>query len=337
MTSYKKRKGIDFKPYLIAILIPFVLFTIYIGYRIYSTDRILIPISVFALLGGLFYEYSRLSDYSSTFWVTALIAFILSFFAFLPFGDDANYFLNNHIERWPYVFCVFFILFAILVSGNKAVPKLTEGITLMQSITIIYWIIDVSPLAYNFIIFLKLLGLAFAIYSIYFAFNSTKISRTNRLYLSVWSSLIMLVFSIDNIYQLYHNPPIENIDNPAKAVFIASQFFLLGVSSIYIVQNYFLLDEFIPMKRKFFNKEYFLELKKLKKQHIDRYSTEHMNKVQWFFCLLITGAVYGFNYHFNFLPRNFVIWSVFVLFPLLVKIIERPSKPISTGEQQRDR
>ena len=322
MTTKRKSKGISLAPYLIGIMVPLSIFAVYIGYRVYSTDKLLIPISVFALLAGLFFEYRRISDNWAKLFATSLFAFILSFFAFLPGEHERNYFLDDHIELWPYTFCFFFIVFAIAFSGKKIIPNLAVGITLLQSIAIIYWIIDVPPVTFNLIIILKLIGLFFAAYSIYFGFSYDKISRFNRLYLSTWSSIIMLVFAVDNIYELYQNAPIEKAPNIVNAAFIAAQFFLLGVSSIYIVQNYFMLVEFIPGKGRFFNARYFKEIDKLKKEHIARYSRVQVSKAQSLFCLLFAGIIYALNYIYNFLPRNFLIWTTFVLFPILINIFE---------------
>ena len=320
MTNKRKSAGINLTPYVMGITVILSLFALYIGYRVYTTEKILIPVSVLALLAGLFYEYKRISETRGIFLVTCLLAFILSFFAFIPGKHETNYILENHIELWPFIFCIFFILFAIGFAGNKIIPKLTEGITLMQSIALIYFIIDIKPVAQSFVILLKLIGLFFAAYSIYFSFNSSKISRSNRLHLSIWSSLIMIVFSVDNIYELYKNPPIEQIASLTNAAFVAAQFFLLGVSSIYIVQNYFMIFGFIPTRDRFFNDKYYKDLKKLRKNHVDRYSSQQITKVQTMLCVLISGTIYFLNYIYEFLPRNFVIWMVFVLFPIFSNI-----------------
>ena len=324
VATKRKSKGIDLKPYLIGISIPLTLFALYIGYRVYSSDKLLIPVSVFALMAGLFFESRRVTDSWGTFIGVVLFSFILSFFAFLPGKQDTNYFLDNHIEMWPYVFCFFFIVFSTAFAGDKVIPKLTEGITLMQSIAVIYWVVDTGFIGFNhaYLIPFGIFGLCFATISFYNAFSYDELKRKTRLTLSIWSSLIMLLFAIDNIYQVYQISPIETTNNFLVALYIAAQFFLLGISSIYIVQNFFMLVEFLPDKEKFFNEEYYKDLKKLKQQHISRYSTEQVTKLHSFLCVVIMGTIFGLNYYLNFLPRDFVIWTIFVLFPLALRLFD---------------
>jgi hypothetical protein len=326
MTTRKKSKGINLKPYFIGIGILLCGYSLYLGYRIFTADKILIPISVFAIIAGLFFEAERVTRSWGTIIGIAILSFFLSFFVFLP--GEGGYFLNRHIEMWPYAFCLFFIVLSITFAGDKVIPKLTEGITLMQSVAIIYWVIDSAFLGFTHIYlipFIILFGLYFAGLSFYHGFSYDKLKRTTRLRLSIWSSIIMLLLGVENIYSVYQNPAIENTDNLVYALYIAAQFFLLGISSIYIVQNYFMLAEFIPTRERFFNETYYKELNKLKKKHIDRYSQEQVSKLDSLLCVLITGTIYGLNYYFHFVPRNFIIWIVFVLFPIIINLFERLS------------
>jgi len=334
MTTKRKSKGVVLKPYLIGIGIPLCIFSLYLGYRISTTDKILIPVSVFALIAGLFFEARRVTGSWLTFIGTVLLSFILSFFAFLP--GEGDYFLDSHIQMWPYVFCFFFIALSIMFAEDKVIPKLTEGITLIQSISIIYWVIDSAYLGFTHIYLIPIIilfGLYFAGWSFYSAFSYDELKRKTRLRLSIWSSIIMLLLGIDNIYSVYQNPAIEGTNSSMFAFYIAAQFFLLGISSIYIVQNYFMLAEFIPSRDRFFNEKYYKDLNKLKKKHIDRYSEEQVSKFDSLLCVLITGTIYSLNYYFHFVPRNFIIWTVFLLFPIIISFFGRKSNQILQTSQ----
>jgi len=316
----KSSKGFDLKPYLIVVGLLLLALTIYVGFRLQSSSRHLIPISVIALLSGVLFESKRLTEKWLTVFFTGLGSFIFSFLAFLPGKKEHIYNFENHIEMWPYMFIFFFILFSIAFHGDKIIPKLTEGITLLQSIAVIYWVVD-----YGFIdtdsLFLKSLmvvGLLFSLFSVFHAFTHTILSRTSRLTLSIWSSIIMLLFAADNIYRVYQNEQIENTADLTHGLYIGLQYFLLGISSIYIVQNFLMLTGFLPDKNRFFNSEYYRDIKKLKSDHIKRYSDRQVSILHSLFCVLFTGTIFFLNYHYQILPRHVAIWTVFVVFPFIL-------------------
>ena len=61
-----------------------------------------------------------------------------------------------------------------------------------------------------------------------------------------------MLFAVDNIFRVYQNEQIENAEI-SHGLYIGLQYFLLGVSSIYIVQNFLMLFGFFPGKGTFFN------------------------------------------------------------------------------------
>lgn len=81
-----------------------------------------------------------------------------------------------------------------------------------------------------------------------------------------------------------------------------------------------MLLRFIPGTRTFFNKFYFQDIKDLKKQHVLRYSNEQINPLHALISLIVTSGLFILNYNFNWVPRNFIIWAVFVLLPLLIHL-----------------
>lgn len=329
--SRKYSKGFGLKPYLIVVGLLLLGLTIYVGFRLQSSSRHLIPISVIALLGGVLFESKRLTEKWLTIFFTGLGSFIFSFLAFLPRKREHIYNFEDHIEMWPYMFIFFFIIFSIAFHGDKVIPKLTEGITLIQSLAVIYWVVD-----YGFIdiesLFLKSLmvvGLLFSLYSVFHAFTHTILSRTNRLTLSIWSSIIMLLFAADNIYKVYQNEQIENTTDLTQGLYIGLQYFLLGISAIYVVQNFVMLTGFLPGKGSFFNAQYFRDLKELKSEHIKRYSERQVSILNSLFCLLFTGVIFFLNYHYQILPRHVTIWTVFFIFPFILVIYD-----YATGKQK---
>src|SRR5690606_5365566 len=169
---------------------------------------------------------------------------------------------------------------------DRVTAKLTEGITLLLSISLIYWAFDYGFINYHnwFSIFLITTGLLFSVFSIIHALTHIQLSRTNRLALSVWSTVIMFAFAIDNIIRVFSNPNIENSKYLSDSLFIGIQYFLLGVSVVYIMQNYILLAGFLPSR----NGNYRKELMENKKDHINRYSDEQVNIGHSIFCIVFT-------------------------------------------------
>jgi hypothetical protein len=319
-----KNKGINLKPYMIIVGGLSLILLLYISYRMYITERTLIPISIFALIAGAVFETKRLTE---KWWIvtsTALISFFLSFFAFLPGKREHDYNFENHIEIWPYYFLFFFLIITIFFAKDKVIPKLTEGITLLQSIAIIYWVVDFGLITTDnlFLIILMCFGLLFSFFSFFHAFTHTELTRTNRLTLSIWSTIIFVLLATENIIRVFQNEQIENTENITGGFYIGLQYLLLGISSVYIAQNYFMLIGFLPGKGTFFNKQYFKELKELKSEHVKRYSIEQIDILHSLFCIVFTGGIFYLNFYYQIVPKHIAIWIVFVTFPFILYIYE---------------
>lgn len=303
--------------FIIAGVIGLVL-TIYIGYRAYVSDRKLFSTSLIALFAGLIFESIRVSK--SWKIVAGIFAgtYLFSLISFLPGKREHVYNFEAHIQNWPYFFIFFFTLFFGITYKDKVTAKLTEGITLLLSISLIYWAFDYGFMNYHnwFSISLMTIGLLLSVFSIINALTNIHLSRINRLTLSIWSTIIMFAFAIDNIIRVFSNPDIEN-SFLKEGIYISIQYFLLGVSAVYIMQNYMLLVAFLPSK----NGNYKRDLIENKKHHIDRYSDKQVNIGQSLFCIVFTVTIYWLNYKFQILPRHTVIWLVLFTFPFILYFI----------------
>ncbi|SEP29494.1 hypothetical protein SAMN05444671_3130 [Flavobacterium sp. CF108] len=316
-TKYKS-KGIDLMPYLYGIGVLAFLFLLYILYRMYITERRLIPLSAFALIAGAIYEAKYIVKDWQKLIMTALGSFALSFIAFIPGKREGNYNFEMHIQIWPYFFLVILIIAVIGFNKDKIIPKLTEGITLLQSIAIIYWVIDFGFLKTKnvFLLFLMFIGLIFSGFSIFHAFTKTELTRTNRLILSIWSTIVIFLLAAENIFKtISYN--VTNTYDLASGLYSNLPFFLLGVSSFYIVQNFVMLISFLPRKGAFFNKVYYKELKELKNDHIERYSFEQVHISNSMFCIIFTSIIFYLNYYYKVVPKHIAIWFVFFIFQLI--------------------
>jgi hypothetical protein len=299
------------KNMIMAFFIGLIVLLLTISFTVASQTpgKRLIPISVLALIAGVLFEGKRVSEKWSTVFGITLVSLLFSLLALLPGKRESDYHFSNHIQMWPYWFIVFFAIFCVITQGDKVVPRFTEGITLLQSIAVTYWVIDYGFFNVEgyFIKTLMGIGVIFSLYSVFHAFTYVALTRGARLTLSLWSSLIMALFAIDNVYRVYQNEQIENTAEISHAAYIALQFFLLGISTIYIIQNMMMLIGFLPGKGTFFNAAYFRDVRELKNNHINRYSDRQVSIGYSLLCAFFASAVFGLNYYYQILPRHLAI------------------------------
>ena len=327
MGRKKKRKKIKYNKINILLLISGIFIIAFFGYVIYRTshsNNIHLSVMTIPLLLGIIFENRRLSTDWKIILTVLTFSLVLSIFAFLPGKKEQYYNFDNHIEIWPYYFIIFFVIGSVMYHDEKLIPKLTEGITLLQSISIIYWIIDIGFLKYKnpFVYFLIAIGIIFSLVSFIHAFSYIKLTRNSRLFLSIWSSIIMIIFAIDYIYRVFHS---ENYLDSETLNFGLKflQFFLLGVSLIYIVQNAFMLLTYLPDKNSFYGKAQMKEIKEMNKTYIKRYSDKQIKITDSIIALIFTAGIYYWNYKNQILPRQTLIWLIFWIFPFVIWLKEK--------------
>ncbi len=313
--------------YLFSFLFFLILYAI-CDFNFYETDGIhLLPLHILALIAGIIFESKRITKT----WKTAVLISIFSFIATFSLGlylyhispnskFDLTQILNLSILAWPIVFFILYVTFSLIFNRRRIAPQLTEGITLMLSISMIYWVADTGLVRFDniilrtFIIIVILLSL----FSFYNAFSKVYLSDTKKLILSIWSSIIMMFFAIDNLSGFFHSGNVVSTNELIQGTYIAIQYFLLGISSIYMIQNFMMLIGFLPSWKIFFFIEYSDTISELKNQHIDRYSDTQVSKSDSKFCILFVSTIFFLNYCFDIVSRQFIIWITFVTFPFLL-------------------
>lgn len=317
----KKENKINIYAIIIGLVLTILL--IYVVFRMSHSTKRLIPLSIIALIAGVMFEIKKITEDWKTVLSSAFFSFLASFIAFLPGKGERNYNLEARISIWPYIFIIFFIIATIAMHKKKITAKLTEGTTLLLSIAVIYWTLDFySKNHFNLflIILFSIIGM-FTLFSLFHAFTKTELNKNSRLILSIWSSIIFLLFAIDNVYRVYRNEYIEDSDF-TNGCFIALQYFLLGISSIYMIQNFLMIVGFLPSKNRFFNKQYREEIQELKADHIERYSESQIKHLYSASCIIFSTTIFYLNYKFQFVPRHIAIWLVFLIFPFLINFYE---------------
>jgi len=324
MTKQKPSAPARLSRLMLGIGIIAALGMLYILHQLSIATNKMVPVSVIALITGAIIEIKRLTPKWSTVIGIVLFSLLLSSISFMPGKHENVYDWGIHLKIWPYAFLFIFLIFAYAIHKDKIIPRMTEGITLILSVGFLYWLVDhdfyvtKSAVQKAFVI----VGFVVAIFSIINAFVNIKLSPSLRLSLSIWSSIIMILLAVDNIYGVYQQGAVEDSVYLADKVYIGLQYFLLGTSSIYIFQNFMMIALFLPDKYRFFNAEYFNDVRILKREHINRYSENQSGMKLSFIGLVVSSGFFLSNYLLEFLPTNTAIWLVFFILNSIVYYYE---------------
>ncbi|MTH14540.1 hypothetical protein [Flavobacterium sp. LC2016-01] len=313
--------------YLFLFIIFLILYAI-CDSNFYETDGVhLIPLHILALISGIIFESKRITKTWTTAFVIAIISLISTFslglylYHISPNSKfDFMQILNLSILAWPIVFFILYVTYSLLFNKRRIAPQLTEGITLILSISMIYWVIDNGLVRFdNFILrTFMIIVILLSLFSFYNAFSKAYLSDTKKLILSIWSSIIIMFFAIDNLSGIFKYGSFVSTNELIQATYIAIQYFLLGVSSIYMIQNFMMLIGFLLSWKIFFFTKYSDAISDLKNEHIDRYSDTQVSKSDSKFCILFVSTIFFLNYYYEIVPRQFIIWLTFVTFPFFL-------------------
>lgn len=310
----------------IGILVP-----VYIGY---NSDFLLSPsfsVSMAMLFAGLIVESLRLSGSWKSISLIFLGAYLFSLFTFLTIQNKSTYNIEILVDALPFMFIFYFTLIFAFIFKDKVTAKLTEGITLLHTIAIVYWILDSALLTYQSWWVYALLAVVciFSIFSSINALTDLHLLENFRLILSMWSSVIMMVFAVDNIIDVFNQPDLNATLDNTQMIDIGVKYFLLGVSSLYIMQNYLLLIAFIPGKKdKYFSDSERIsaaarELEQSRQDHLSRYSENQVPFSLAVLCFLYAFSIFGINYFYSIVSKQSAIWLVFFSFPLIISGLKK--------------
>ncbi len=320
----KQNISIQLKPISITTIILLslgllmVAITFYVLYR-YSAESSFFSISILTLFAGVLAESFRVGRN----WLNVVGYFFLSYFAsflsFIPGKRERDYNLQSHIELWPYYFLFIYVLIFSIANRKKLTANITEGITLLLSISLIYWTIDAGfTNFYNlFIVLLWIFVAVFTFRSFRNAFSHRELTPNKRIGLSVWSSVIILCFSVDNIIRVFSNDAIELISSFDQILYVGLDYFLLGISALYIANNFLLLINFFPNK----SEKYSETLKTARKNHLARFSNQQVAPIYSLLCVAYSVSLFVVNFYWHLLPRLTMIWLVIFSFPILLHLL----------------
>lgn len=284
--------------------------------RASESHRVLLPVGLAAFVAGALIEHRRIAQRWSTVLWTALGAYIISFVVFLPGKHERAYDVEAHIALWPWAFCGFFALFAAAYHWKQVTLQLDEGLGLLQGLAFAYWTLEVGRLTGPGPLRMVLFGVvgAFTLYVVLNAFLPLRLSRTNRLWLSLWSSFILLALALDNVLRVMWMGSVEEQLGPEQVGLVLVNYFLLGFSSIYMVQNALMLFQFLPERGEGWS-NYRRRTQEAKDEHVERYAEVQLPPMAALLCMGFTVLFLGPNYVYGWVHRSFAIWSLFVVFP----------------------
>lgn len=323
MIRIKDDRDYEIKPALLIVGLITITIYFYLISKVETSHRITILINSTALILGLLFQGIRIINKWSTLTIYLIYSAVYSLVMLFLKGSANLKELENHLIFLP--FYLLFTYFFLFISRNKKkiTTPLTKGLTLLQSVALIYWIFDTEQCNNpdSLKIFVLLLVMVFILVSIYHAFSQKETSENSRLGLSVWSSIIMLIFAIDNIAHLVPQAYILSNTNETNYAIIVIQFFILGISSIYIIGNLQMIIGYIPDKSNSYKPKYYQDIDNLTNEHIQRYSPQKIKIKDSLICILYSSILFAINYRYNLFPRQMTIWFVFISFPFLLKHI----------------
>ncbi|MBP9198301.1 MAG: hypothetical protein KBF35_11580 [Saprospiraceae bacterium] len=310
----------------IGILVP-----IYIGYNSDFHQSSSFSVSMAMLFAGMIVESLRLSDSWKSISLIFVGAYLFSLFTFLTIQNKSTYNIDILVDALPFMFIFYFTIIFAFIFRDKVTAKLSEGVTLLQTLAIVYWILDAELLTYKSWWTYALLAVVciFSLFASINAFTNLHLSENIRIMLSMWSSIIMMIFAVDNIIDVFNQPDLNATLNNTQMIDIGVRYFLLGVSSLYMMQNYLLLISFIPGKKDKYSTDSerisaaARELEQSRQEHLSRYSDNQVIVSHAVLCILYASSIFGINYFYNVVSKQSAIWLVFFSFPLIISGLKK--------------
>lgn len=304
-----------------------VAITVLLVRRAYQSEKELMPLGIIALLGGLAFEYRRVFGSWRSLLHMFLGMYAVSLTAFIPLDGNKPYDIETRIGMWPFWFCFLVTIAAMAKDRERITTRMDEGSVLLVSIAFAYWLssqwqFDIRSGFDAFLLMVVVVACGFVLLH---AFTDRPLTRWHRLLLSLWGTCVILTLSVDNALRVWgmdQGPYTTDIWD-RMLLFVA--FFMLGISSMYLVNNAFLLIDLMPSRGASLS-QYRKELKAIKKVHLERFDTHQIPTRYAGYCLLYSLAVYVPNAVFDWVPAHLAIWGVVVSFPLVIHGLFAPDR-----------
>ena len=279
-----------------------------------------LTLSYIAFFLGQSLEFKRICGSWKTVILTAFGSFLFSLIVFIPGKREGVYSLQNHLNHWPIAFSVVFLFFTAAGHSRKLIAKIGEGVTLLHSLTLLYFLVELFE-SWRISSWWAGICIVPVCYSVIHALTYMKITKNDKLYLSLWSSMTMIVFAFVYVKSVLQMKNVEHLISEGRVwdgAYVFFEHFLLGASGAYILQNVFMLVGYFPSKHNASN--YSNSVRELNNFHIDRYSSDQVERRESLFILVLVGGMLAANYHFKIVQPNFAIWMCLIVVPIFVAL-----------------
>lgn len=223
--------------------------------------------------------------------------------------------LDEALFVWPFIFAVSFFLIVLATFQREYTVQLREGDTMLHTIAAWYLLVEFSsnPL---WLFLCALFLLPFSAHSLWHAYSHMPLTASDRLWLSVWSTMVMLVLGTVYLIGIFQKPLGEAFVDSHNALGIsyrALEWFLCGVAGAYIAQNFAMVLGYLPSRNRFFNATYYREIKELSALHTERYESTQACKHRALLVSLTSITALALNSWFNLMNPFMAIWVLFAL------------------------
>lgn len=301
-------------------IIPFIfLFSLFLIIIIYSglsnSTNIHIAYCLFILsaLLGLLYESKNITGSFRFAGIFITISSIISGIFILLNGEARADVFTFQMQLLLLAIVSIYLMIINLTFEKQITIRLHEGLTMVQSVAVAYWYIDASVTGEIETIINPgaAIGFGFVCHSIYHGLTRRKLTDEARTVLSFWSCASVFIFVFDNFQNLQN----QNIVFPVTTLeitFSVFSFFFIGISGVYMVRNIRLLFSMISKDEDTRRKAVDIQL--------SRYSRDQFNPGIASILFIICLCIFGINLYFRLMPRQILIWLVFVSLPYLAAI-----------------
>lgn len=288
-----------------------ILGTIFIIFKVQTSQRILITQSVAAIMLGLVFESLRLSKNAKHTFKELLLGYLFSFIVFIPLSST-GFDIEKRIATWPAIFIMSYTLTTMFVFKDQVVAKANITTTAVLSLAAIYWSIENNFFNDDYLPFIAIavLSVLAAAFTFFFALNSKPLTQRKRILLSSWTALIMIVLAIDFALGIYLDTKYLTLNTWREKIYDFGQYFVLGMALVYILQNIYLLYEFVSPE------------KSPNDQHVHRIIQTHLKRYpsqkpkNWYLLMLTIciSAFFVLNHQFKLISPYTAIWLVFIVY-----------------------
>lgn len=244
--------------------------------------------------------------------------------------EDQPFDLKNMLRWWPILFIGIYMLFTVTIAveekKNRFLPRLTEGVLLVQSFSIVYWLIDTG--FFHILLrpkyYLIGVGILPVAASLLLCFTKLRPKRWGILLLSHWSMTVMSVFSIEflvrtipvflNTQKLFGDPVLYIVEA-----------FVGGIVVLYMAVYLMMLLLYIPPKHGSI-RDWKLQIRDSHRQLIERFIGIDAQLGETLIAICYLSSIFAVNLRYHLVHRSTAISFVFVTMPLTLWVAGKITK-----------